>query len=110
MEKEAELRVVTAIVAGNEGSVMTAILVMVMMMVVVLVTIRMLFVIMVNVILLMDTVVVMRSVCSFHFYIYLFVFYTGFLWWPWRSWNSLCRPGCPGMQRSTCLCFLRAGI
>jgi hypothetical protein len=28
----------------------------------------------------------------------------------WLSWNSLCRPGWPWTQKSTCLCLLRAGI
>jgi hypothetical protein len=29
---------------------------------------------------------------------------------PWLSWNSLCRPGCPGTQKSACLCLPSAGI
>jgi hypothetical protein len=29
---------------------------------------------------------------------------------PWLSWNSLCRPGWPWTQKSTCLCLLSAGI
>jgi hypothetical protein len=29
----------------------------------------------------------------------------GFSVWPWLSWNSLCRPGWPRTQRSTCLCL-----
>jgi hypothetical protein len=28
----------------------------------------------------------------------------------WLSWNSLCRPGWPQTQKSTCLCFPSAGI
>ena len=34
----------------------------------------------------------------------------GFSVQPWLSWNSLCRPGWPQTQRSTCLCLSRAGI
>jgi hypothetical protein len=30
--------------------------------------------------------------------------------YPWMSWNSLCRPGCPLTQKSSCLCLLSAGI
>jgi hypothetical protein len=30
--------------------------------------------------------------------------------WPWLSWNSLCRPGWPRTQKSTCLCLPSAGI
>ncbi|GAB1296739.1 Oxysterol-binding protein [Apodemus speciosus] len=33
-----------------------------------------------------------------------------FLCAPWLSWNSLCRPGCPRTQKSTCLCLPSAGI
>ncbi|EDK97303.1 mCG1038086, partial [Mus musculus] len=29
---------------------------------------------------------------------------------PRLSWNSLCRPGWPGTQKSACLCLLSAGI
>jgi hypothetical protein len=29
---------------------------------------------------------------------------------PWLSWNSLCRPGWPQTQKSTCLCLPSAGI
>jgi hypothetical protein len=29
---------------------------------------------------------------------------------PWLSWNSLCRPGWPWTQKSTCLCLPSAGI
>jgi hypothetical protein len=29
---------------------------------------------------------------------------------PWLSWNSLCRPGWPGTQKSACLCHPSAGI
>lgn len=32
-------------------------------------------------------------------------FETGFLVWPWLSWNSVCRPGGPGTQRSSLLCL-----
>jgi hypothetical protein len=34
----------------------------------------------------------------------------GFSVWPWLSWNSLCRPGWPQTQKSTCLCLPSAGI
>jgi hypothetical protein len=34
----------------------------------------------------------------------------GFSVWPWLSWNSLCRPGCPQTRKSTCLCLPSAGI
>ena len=34
----------------------------------------------------------------------------GFSVWPWLSWNSLCRPGWPHTQKSTCLCLPSAGI
>jgi hypothetical protein len=34
----------------------------------------------------------------------------GFSVLPWLSWNSLCRPGWPGTQRSACLCLLSPGI
>jgi hypothetical protein len=36
-----------------------------------------------------------------------YVFETGFLW---LSWNSLCRPGWPGTQKSSCLCLPTARI
>jgi hypothetical protein len=29
--------------------------------------------------------------------------------YPWLSWNSLCRPGWPWTQKSTCLCLPSAG-
>jgi hypothetical protein len=29
---------------------------------------------------------------------------------PWLSWNSLCRPGWPRTQKSSCLCLSSAGI
>ncbi|GAB1286729.1 DNA repair protein RAD51 homolog 1 [Apodemus speciosus] len=34
----------------------------------------------------------------------------GFLCVAWLSWNSLCRPGWPRTQKSTCLCLPSAGI
>jgi hypothetical protein len=34
----------------------------------------------------------------------------GFSVSPWLSWNSLCRPGWPRTQKSTCLCLPSAGI
>jgi hypothetical protein len=34
----------------------------------------------------------------------------GFSVYPWLSWNSLCRPGWPPTQKSTCLCLSSAGI
>jgi hypothetical protein len=34
----------------------------------------------------------------------------GFSVQPWLSWNSLCRPGWPPTQKSTCLCLPNAGI
>jgi hypothetical protein len=34
----------------------------------------------------------------------------GFSVLPWLSWNSLCRPGWPRTQKSTCLCLPSAGI
>jgi hypothetical protein len=34
----------------------------------------------------------------------------GFSVEPWLSWNSLCRPGWPPTQKSTCLCLPSAGI
>jgi hypothetical protein len=34
----------------------------------------------------------------------------GFSVLPWLSWNSLCRPGWPQTQKSTCLCLPSAGI
>jgi hypothetical protein len=34
----------------------------------------------------------------------------GFSVYPWLSWNSLCRPGCPQTQKSACLCLPSAGI
>jgi hypothetical protein len=34
----------------------------------------------------------------------------GFSVQPWLSWNSLCRPGWPRTQKSTCLCLPSAGI
>jgi hypothetical protein len=34
----------------------------------------------------------------------------GFSAQSWLSWNSLCRPGWPRTQRSTCLCLPSAGI
>jgi hypothetical protein len=40
--------------------------------------------------------------CSF----FLFVFSVE----PWLSWKSLCRPGWPRTQKSTCLCLPSAGI
>jgi hypothetical protein len=40
----------------------------------------------------------------------LVFFETGFLFVAWLSWNSLCRPGWPQTQKSTCLCLPSAGI
>jgi hypothetical protein len=34
----------------------------------------------------------------------------GFSVSPWLSWNSLCRPGWPQTQKSSCFCLPRAGI
>jgi hypothetical protein len=34
----------------------------------------------------------------------------GFSVEPWLSWNSLCKPGWPQTQKSTCLCLPSAGI
>jgi hypothetical protein len=50
------------------------------------------------------TVLVCLFVCLFCF------LRQGFSAWPWLSWNSLCRPGCPRTQKSACLCLLSAGI
>jgi hypothetical protein len=47
------------------------------------------------------------------FYFILFYFWfseTGFLYIVPLSWNSLCRPGWPRTQKSTCLCLPSAGI
>jgi hypothetical protein len=46
-------------------------------------------------------------------FIYLFIFgfsRQGFSVSPWLSWNSLCRPGWPQTQKSTCLCLPSAWI
>ena len=42
----------------------------------------------------------------------LFFFFPrqGFSVQPWLSWNLLCRPGCPRIQKSDCLCLPSAGI
>jgi len=48
-----------------------------------------------------------------YLFIYLFTFgfsRQGFSVWPWLSWNSLCRPGWPWTQKSTCLCIQSAGV
>jgi hypothetical protein len=34
----------------------------------------------------------------------------GFSVYPWLSWNSLCKPGLPRTQKSTCLCLPNSGI
>ena len=44
------------------------------------------------------------------FLVLLLYFETGFYVYPWLSWNSLCRPGWPQIQQSTCLCLPSAGI
>jgi hypothetical protein len=45
------------------------------------------------------------------YFIYFFGFLRqGFSVQPWLSWNSLCRPGWPWTQKSTCLCLPSAGI
>ena len=42
---------------------------------------------------------------------FLFVFWKqGFSVYPWLFRNSLCRPGWPGIQKSTCLCLPNAGL
>jgi hypothetical protein len=48
----------------------------------------------------------------FCLFVYLFVCFLrqGFSVYRWLSWNSLCRPGWPRTQKSTCLCLLSAGI
>ena len=43
------------------------------------------------------------------FFVCLF-FETGFLCVAWLSWNSLCRPGWPRIQKSACLCLPSAWI
>jgi hypothetical protein len=40
----------------------------------------------------------------------LFFLRQGFSVKPWLFWNSLCRPGWPRTQKSTCLCLPSAGI
>jgi hypothetical protein len=42
----------------------------------------------------------------------LFFFFSrqGFSVYPWLSWNSLCRPGWPGTQKSACLCLQVLGL
>jgi hypothetical protein len=37
-------------------------------------------------------------------------FWTGFLVYPWLSWNSLCKSGWFRTQESSCLCLPSAGI
>jgi hypothetical protein len=46
----------------------------------------------------------------FLFCFVLFFSRQGFSVQPWLSWNSLCRPGWPRTQKSTCLCLPSAGI
>jgi hypothetical protein len=47
----------------------------------------------------------------FPFFFFVFCFQRqGFSVYPWLSWNSLCRSGCPQTQKSACLCLLSAGI
>jgi hypothetical protein len=41
---------------------------------------------------------------------FFFFFGQGFSVQSWLSWNSLCRPGWPRTQKSTCLCLPNAGI
>jgi hypothetical protein len=49
--------------------------------------------------------------CLFVCFCFVFVFSRqGFSVKPWLSWNSLCRPGWPWTQKSTCLCLPSAGI
>jgi hypothetical protein len=47
---------------------------------------------------------------SFFFFEFFEFFETGFLRVSWLSWNSLCRPGWPWTQKSTCLWLPSAGI
>jgi hypothetical protein len=54
---------------------------------------------------------------SFFVLVWLFLFWFGFGFsrqgfsvYPWLAWNSLCGPGWPGTQKSTCLCLPSAGI
>jgi hypothetical protein len=50
------------------------------------------------------------SMFGYLFFFEVFWFFeTGFLCIA-LSWNSLCRPGWPGTQKSTCLCLPSAGI
>jgi hypothetical protein len=48
------------------------------------------------------------------FWWFFFLFFgflrQGFSVYLWLSWNSLCRPGWPRTQKSTCLCLPSAGI
>ena len=50
----------------------------------------------------------------FYFFFFLLFFFfsrQGFSVQPWLSWNnSLCRPGWPRTQKSTCLCLPSTGI
>jgi hypothetical protein len=46
----------------------------------------------------------------FYLFIYLVFLRQGFSVQPWLSCNSLCRPGWPRTQKSTCLCLPSAGI
>jgi hypothetical protein len=48
----------------------------------------------------------------FCLFVCLFVCFSrqGFSVYPWLSWNSLCRPGWPRTQKSTCLCLPSAVI
>ena len=54
--------------------------------------------------------------CILFFFVFCFFFFffgflrLGFSIEPWLTWNSLCRPGCPGTQKSACLCLPSAGI
>jgi hypothetical protein len=49
---------------------------------------------------------------SFCLFVWVFFGFSrqGFSVQPWLSWNSLCRPGWPRTQKSTCLCLPSAGI
>jgi hypothetical protein len=44
------------------------------------------------------------------FFLFVCLSRQGFSVLPWLSWNSLCRPGWPRTQKSSCLCLPSAGI
>jgi hypothetical protein len=50
------------------------------------------------------------EICWSNFFFFFGFPRQGFSVYSWLSWNSLCRPGWPQTQKSTCLCLPSAGI